>query len=132
MADDIELKVQFFTFCLCLLTFLTDSQMSEVVRDPFASLPKQRDREQPRTSENQATDLPKVKKYTMNKFWRFFTALFTNMRTLKFKSRLHNCVFTAVNHNYDHKQRTLKHRNTKRIEIHQSQITNLDLLNPLK
>ena len=38
-----------------------------------------------------------------------FTALFTNMRTLKFKRRL----FAAVNHNYDHKQRTLKHRNTQ-------------------
>ena len=41
----------------------------------FASLPKQRDREQPRTSENQATDLPKVKKYTMNKFWRFLNVI---------------------------------------------------------
>ena len=39
-----------------------------------------------------------------------FTAPFTNMRTLKFKSCLHNCVFTAVNDNYDHKQRTLKHK----------------------
>ena len=38
-----------------------------------------------------------------------FTALFTNMRTVNFKSRLHNCV----NHNYDHKQGTLKHRNTQ-------------------
>ena len=47
-----------------------------------------------------------------------FTALFTNMRTLKFKSRLHNCVFRC--------------RHTKQIEIHQSQITNLDLLKPLK
>ena len=43
------------------------------------------------------------------------TAFFmiTNMRTLKVKSRLHNCVFAAVNHNYDHTQRTLKHRNTQ-------------------
>ena len=38
--------------------------------------------------------------------------------------------FAAVNHNYDNKQRTLKHR--KRIEIHQSQIINPDLLNLLK
>ena len=61
------------------------------------------------------------------------TALFKNTRTLKFKSRLHNwAFFTAINHNYDHKQRTLKHKHTKRIEIHQSQITNQDLLNPLK
>ena len=41
------------------------------------------------------------------------TALFTNMRTLNFKSLLRNCVFAAVNHNYDQKQRTLKHRNTQ-------------------
>ena len=40
-------------------------------------------------------------------------ALLTNMRTLKFKSRLHNCVFAAVNRNYEHKQQTLKHRNTQ-------------------
>ena len=53
------------------------------------------------------------------------TALFKNTRTLKFKSHLHNwAFFTAVNHNYDHKH-------TKQIEIHQSQITNDDLLNPL-
>ena len=42
-----------------------------------------------------------------------FTALITNTRTLKFKSRLHNCVFAAVNQNYDHNQWTLKHRNTQ-------------------
>ena len=58
------------------------------------------------------------------------TALFTNMRILKFKSQLTIAFFAAVNHNYDHNQRTLKH--TKRIEIHQSQITNINLLNPLK
>ena len=42
-------------------------------------------------------------------------ALSTNMRTLKFKSGLHNSVFffAAVIHNHDHKQRTLKHRNTE-------------------
>ena len=61
-----------------------------------------------------------------------FTALFTNMRTLKFKSRLHNCVFAAVNHNYDYKQRTWKHRNTQNGSKSTSQITNLDLLKPLK
>ena len=43
---------------------------------------------------------------------RTVTALFTNMRTLKFIKRLHNCVFAAVNHNYNHKKQTLKHRNT--------------------
>ena len=42
-------------------------------------------------------------------------------------------AFVVVfNHNHHHKQRTLKHRNTKKIEIYQSQITNHDLLNPLK
>ena len=45
-------------------------------------------------------------------------------------------IFAAPNHNYNHKQRTLKdletQKHTERIEIHQSQITNLDLLNPLK
>ena len=36
------------------------------------------------------------------------------MRTLKFKSRLHIiAIFTAVNHNCNHKQRTLKQRNTQ-------------------
>ena len=42
--------------------------------------------------------------------------------------------FTDVNHNYDYKQWTLKHRNTpvEQIEIHQSQILNLDLLNLFK
>ena len=29
--------------------------------------------------------------------------------------------FAEVNHNYDHKRRTLKQKNTKRIEIHKSQ-----------
>ena len=43
----------------------------------------------------------------------FITALFTNTRTLKLKSRLYNFVFAAVNHNYDHKQWTLKLRNTQ-------------------
>ena len=47
------------------------------------------------------------------------TVLFKNMRTLKFKSHL--VFFAAINHNYDHKQQTLKHKNTKRIKIHQSQ-----------
>jgi len=37
-------------------------------------------------------------KYSSNKLysvekWKYITALFTNMRTLKFKSRLNNCVF---------------------------------------
>ena len=52
------------------------------------------------------------------------TALSTNMRTLKFKSRLHNAFFAAVNHNYHHKQGTLKHRNTQngsKSTIHKSQ-----------
>ena len=37
-------------------------------------------------------------------------------------------LWTAVNHNYDHKQRALKERNTKRIEIHQSQNMNFELV----
>ena len=43
----------------------------------------------------------------------------TNSEVQKSPSQLG--VFTAVNHNYDHEQRTLKHKHTKRIEIHQSQ-----------
>ena len=54
-----------------------------------------------------------------------FTVLFTNMRTLKFKATFTIAFFAAVNHNYDHKQRTLKQKHTKRIEIHQSQITTM-------
>ena len=43
-----------------------------------------------------------------------FTSLFENTLTLKFKSRPHDYVsFAAVDHDYDHKQRTLKHRNTE-------------------
>ena len=49
------------------------------------------------------------------------TALFKKTRTLKLKSRLHTAFFASVNHNYDHKQRTLEHRNTKWIEICRSQ-----------
>ena len=41
------------------------------------------------------------------------TALITNMRTLKVKASFTTAFFAAVNHNYDHKQRTLKHRNTQ-------------------
>ena len=41
-------------------------------------------------------------------------ALSKNTRTLKFKSHLHKKImfffnFAAINHNYDHKQQTLKH-----------------------
>ena len=43
----------------------------------------------------------------------FTTALFTHMQTLKFQATFTIAFFTAVNHNYDHKQRTLKHRNTQ-------------------
>ena len=34
---------------------------------------------------------------------QYFTALFTNMRTLKFKSRLHNCVFCCRQNTETHK-----------------------------
>ena len=42
-----------------------------------------------------------------------FTVLFTKMWTLKFKSHPRNCFFTAVNHNYNCKQQTLRHRKTQ-------------------
>ena len=45
------------------------------------------------------------------------------------KAAFTNAFFAAVNHNYDHKQQTLKQRIRK---IRQSQITNRDLLNALK
>ena len=62
-----------------------------------------------------------------------FTALFTNMRTLKFKSRIHNCVFRCRQSKLRSKATNLEtQKHTKLIEIHQSQITNHDLLNPLK
>ena len=44
-------------------------------------------------------------------YW--FTALFKNMQTLKFKSCLHTCTSCYCQSYKDHKQRTLKHRNTK-------------------
>ena len=41
-----------------------------------------------------------------------FTALFKNMQTLKFKSYLHTGTFCCSQSYKDHKQWTLKHRNT--------------------
>ena len=38
--------------------------------------------------------------------WALITTLFKNIRTLKFKSCLRNCVFGCRQHNYDHKQRS--------------------------
>ena len=43
----------------------------------------------------------------------FITAPFINMQTLKLKSCFAIAFFNAVNHNHDHKKRTLKHRNTQ-------------------
>ena len=61
------------------------------------------------------------------------TALFTNMRTLKFKSRLHNWVFRCRQSWLRSQAASLEtQKHTKRIEIHQSQIPNNDLLNLLK
>ena len=63
---------------------------------------------------------------------------FENSKFVKliFKCTFTMAIFATPNHNYNHKQRTLKdletQKHTERIEIHQSQITNLDLLNPLK
>ena len=56
---------------------------------------------------------PEIEEFSLTFKVLDLTALFTNMRTLKFKSRLHFAFFATVNHNYDHKQRTLKHRNTQ-------------------
>ena len=73
--------------------------------------------------------------YGQNKKWKgnssksltFYCAL-NNMRTLKFKIHLAMAFCVTVNHNYDHKQRTLKHKNTpRRIEIHRSAITQHEL-----
>ena len=51
------------------------------------------------------------------------TALFTNMRTLKFKSRRHNCVFRCRQSKLRSQATNLEtQKHTKRIEIHQSQI----------
>ena len=59
------------------------------------------------------------------------TALITNMRTLKVKASFTTAFFAAVKKRSQAKNlETQKH--TNRIEIHQSQITNHDLLNPLK
>ena len=61
-----------------------------------------------------------------------FTVLFKNTQTLKFKSRLHNyafCCHQSLLWSQATNLETQKH--TKRIEIHQSQITNHCLLNPL-
>ena len=45
----------------------------------------------------------------------YFLRRFSHTRTLKFKSCFHNIIalFTIVNHNYYHKQRTFQHRNTQ-------------------
>ena len=39
------------------------------------------------------------------------TALLKNTRTLKFRTAFTTALFAAVNHNYDHKQRTLTRGN---------------------
>ena len=52
--------------------------------------------------------------YLLILFKYFFTALFTNMQKFKSsKAAFAIAFFAVVNHNYDHKQRTLKHRNTQ-------------------
>ena len=64
-----------------------------------------------------------------------YCAFVKNTGTLKFKSCLRNCcVLFAISHYYNHKKRTLKHGNTQNgwISTMQSQITNHDLLTPLK
>ena len=52
--------------------------------------------------------------YLLILFKYFFTALFTNMQKFKSsKAAFAIAFFAVVNHNYYHKQRTLKHRNTQ-------------------
>ena len=61
-----------------------------------------------------------------------FTALFKNTQTLKFKSHLHNYAFCCHQSKLRSQATNLEtQKHTKRIEIHQSQITNHCLLNPL-
>ena len=66
-------------------------------------------------------------KYSRNKLysvekWKYITALFTNMRTLKFKSRLHNCVFRCRQSQLRSQATNLEtQKHSKRIEIHQWQ-----------
>ena len=56
----------------------------------------------------------------------------TNSEVIKPPSQLR--FFAAVNHNYEYIQATNPEtqKQTKQIEIHLSQITNRDLLNPIK
>ena len=56
------------------------------------------------------------------------TALFNNMRTLKYKRRAYNCAFAAVNHKH---LNLGKQKDTKRIEIHQSENAKDDFSNSL-
>ena len=49
----------------------------------------------------------------MRRMLRMFTVLFQNTRTLKFRTAFTTVLFASVNHNYDHKQRTLTHGNTQ-------------------
>ena len=55
------------------------------------------------------------------------TALFNNMQTLNFKRQLTVVFFAAVNHNYDHREQTLEHRNLQsrsKCTNHKSQTMN--------
>ena len=61
-----------------------------------------------------------------------FTAPFKNTQTLKFKSYLHNYTFCCHQSSLRSQTTNLEtQKHTKQIEIHQSQITNHCLLNPL-
>ena len=60
---------------------------------------------------------------------RMFYCAFHKRELLRSKAAFTTTFFTAVNHSYDHKQRTLKHKNAQNGS--KSQITNHDLLNPL-
>ena len=63
---------------------------------------------------------------------RCLTAIFTNIQTLKFKSRLHNWCRQSYFKVWSQETNFETQKHTKWIKIHQAPITNHDLLNPLK
>ena len=57
-------------------------------------------------------------KYSSNKLysvekWKYITALSQTCELQSSKAAFTIALFAAVNHNYDHKQRNLNHRNTQ-------------------
>ena len=62
---------------------------------------------------------------------QFLTVPFNNMQTLKFKTQLTIAFFTAVNHNYNDNQQTLKKETNKMDRNLPNTTQERDLLNPL-